>query len=79
MPHLAPLPPPTFCPVQIRFELTQPGWMKKFQGSWRIEPFTQSSLDDLVNGAQRAQRVRDATPRGGLQQLQASLGSLQVG
>lgn len=31
----------------INFRLAQPGFMKKFEGSWRLQPFTQSALDAL--------------------------------
>eukprot|EP01026_Neomeris_dumetosa_P006144 TRINITY_DN11930_c1_g1_i2.p1 TRINITY_DN11930_c1_g1~~TRINITY_DN11930_c1_g1_i2.p1 ORF type:complete len:307 (-),score=22.67 TRINITY_DN11930_c1_g1_i2:212-997(-) len=34
----------------IRFELVRSDLMKDFEGMWTIQPFNQTSLDDLING-----------------------------
>jgi len=31
----------------IRFKLAQPGFMKKFEGQWKVQPFNQSTLDSI--------------------------------
>ena len=31
----------------IRFKLARPGFMKKFEGEWRVQPFNQSTLDSM--------------------------------
>ena len=40
--------------LQIDFKLAQPGLMKNFEGKWRVQPFTQATLDE-VSGQHPAQ------------------------
>lgn len=35
--------------AQVEFLLARPGFMKDFRGMWRVQPFTQHTLDTLYN------------------------------
>lgn len=35
--------------VQVRFQNARDGFMKKFDGSWHVQPFTQDTLDEAYH------------------------------
>lgn len=41
-----------FWEVQVEFRLAKPGLMKDFAGTWRVQPFTQHTLDSISNSGQ---------------------------
>ncbi|GFR39789.1 hypothetical protein Agub_g274 [Astrephomene gubernaculifera] len=43
----------------IKFQLAGPGLMQKFDGCWRIKPFTQETLDDIYH----PERLQSSSPR----------------
>ena len=43
---------------QIDFKLARPGLMKNFEGKWRVQPFTQATLDQAGGQHQAQSRPR---------------------